>query len=111
MPDIKMRPTDLGELYTLLSMYQNTYGSVPGGLMEQVIKRYQEAAACGQYGKGETSVPLITNPRGAGRKSHTDPGEKNRIIQMHHSGVSIRKIAAELGCSTGRVHKLIHEHQ
>lgn len=92
-------------------MYQDTYGSVPGGFMGQVIKHYQEAAACGQSGKGETSVPLITNPRGAGRKSHTDPEEKHRIIQLHHSGVSIRKIAAELGCSTGRVHKLINEHQ
>ena len=111
MPDIKMRPTDLGELYALLSMYQDTYGSVPEGLMGQVVKHYREAASCGLCRKEDASFPLITNPRGAGRKSHTDPEEVSRIVQMHHSGMAIRKIAAEFGCSAGRVHKLIHEHK
>lgn len=106
-----MRPTDLGELYTLLSMYQNTYGSIPEGLMEQVEKHYRESAACRSHNKEEASVPLITNPRGAGRKRHTDPEETSRMIQMRHSGATIRRIAAEFGCSTGRVHKLINERE
>ena len=63
MPDIKMRPTDLGELYALLSMYQDAYGSVPEGLMGHVIKHYREAASCGSSRKDDASVPLITNPR------------------------------------------------
>lgn len=111
MPNIRMKPTDLGELYTLLSMYQNTYGSIPEGLMEQVEKHYQESAACRSHNKEEAFVPLITNPRGAGRKNHADPEETSRMIQMRHSGATIRRIAAELGCSTGRVHKLINERE
>lgn len=111
MPDIRMRPTDLGELYTLLSMYQDTYGRVPEGFMEQVKKHYQEAAARRSCNKEEANVPLITNPRGAGRKNHADPEETSRMIQMRHSGATIRRIAAEFGCSTGRVHKLINEHE
>lgn len=111
MPGIKMRPTDLGELYALLSMYQNTYGNVPEWLVEQVVKHYQEAAPCGSCRKEGASMPLVTNPRGAGRKSRTDPEEVSRIVQMHHSGATIRRIAAEFGCSVGRVHKLIHEHK
>ena len=110
MPNIRMRPTDLGELYALLSMYRNTYGNIPEGLTEQVARHYQEAAAFSQCMEGESSVPPVTNPRGAGRKGHTDPDEAAEIIKMRHSGMTIRKIAQESGCSVGRVHKLIHEH-
>lgn len=106
-----MRPADLGELYTLLSMYQNTYGHVPEGFIGQVINHYQETISCGSCSKGKVSVPLITNPRGAGRKSHADLEEISRMVQMHRSGASIRRIATEFGCSIGRVHKLIHEHK
>lgn len=109
MPDIKMRPTDLGELYTLLSMYQSTYGGVPSGLTEQVEKHYREAARS-PCSKERAPVPLVTNPWGAGRKSHTDPEVTSGIVRMRHSGASIRKIAAAFGCSVGHVHKLIHEH-
>lgn len=110
MQDIKMRPTDLGELYALLSMYQDTYGGLPEGLTEDIERHYQEAAACGLCMKGEPSITLVTNPRGAGRKRKTDPDEAADIIKMRRSGMTIRKIAQESGCSVGRVHKLIHEH-
>ena len=110
MPTIRMRPTDLGELYALLSMYRNTYGGIPEELTREVACHYQEAAACGQRIKGEDPIPLVTNPRGAGRKGHIHPDETADIIRMRRLGMTIRKIAQESGCSVGRVHKLIHEH-
>ncbi len=104
-----MRPTDLGELHTLLIMYRNTYGGVPDGFLEQVAKRYYAAAASRHCDTESNSVPLIANPRGSGRKSKVKPEEMEQIYNLRKSGRTIREIAAETGYSVGLVHKLIHE--
>lgn len=111
MGNIMMRPTDLGELYTLLTMYQDTYGSVPERFLEQVAEKYHAAAAVRHRDAESSSIPLITNPRGSGRKSKVKPEEKEQIFYLHKSGRTIREIAVETGYSTGLVHKLIHEHK
>lgn len=75
MGKIMMRVTDLGELHTLLTMYQDTYGSVPEGFIEQVAEQYH-TAAIGHCDAESASIPRITNPRGAGRKSKVKPEDK-----------------------------------
>lgn len=102
---IVMRGTDLAELYTLLGMYDKSYGGVPEELIRSVKDAYQ--AAC-RNGKGETAE--ITNPRNAGRKSGVTQERIQKAGQMHAEGCSMREIAKEMQCSIGHVHKLINEH-
>lgn len=106
-----MRPSDLGELYALLTMYQNVYGGVEDKLVAEIVDNYNRAAASFRCcnGKNHAAVP-ITNPRGAGRKRRNDPDEAEKIRQLRESGKTIRTIASETGRSIGYVHKLINEH-
>ena len=103
---IAMRGTDLAELYTLLGMYNRIYGGVPEELIESVKDAYQ--AACRNR---EGEIAEITNPRKAGRKSGVTQERIEKAGQMHADGCSMRKIAEEMGCSVGSVHKLINEHR
>lgn len=102
---IVMRRTDLAELYTLLEMYNRCYGGVPGEPAESVKEAYKASA-----GRDKEGVPRITNPRGAGRKSGVAMEQISQAKQLHAQGRSMRKIAEEMGCSVGCVHKLINEH-
>lgn len=106
---LMMKATDLAELYTLLVMYGRVYGNVPEDLAEAVKREYEKAAA-GKKEKGP-AVPAITNPRGAGRKSTVTEESIALAAGMKESGETIRGIAKRMGCSTGHVHKLIHEHR
>ena len=107
-----MKPSDLGELYTLLTMYQNIYGSAGDNLLAEIADNYKVSAACfcRSSGKNPDIMP-ITNPRGAGRKRRNIPEELEKIRRLRKSGMTIRAIASETGCSVGYVHKLIHEQQ
>lgn len=100
MSMLEMRRSDLGELHALLRMYRSTYGGVPEELMEAV-----EAA----YGRARGKETPVGNPRGAGRKGTAAPEKIRKAKQLKEKGWTIRKIAEEMGCSTGHVHKLIHE--
>ena len=102
---LAMRRTDLGELYALLKMYDSCYGGVPKELAESVKEAYKELP-----GGDKEEIPEITNPRGAGRKSGVTMEQISWAKQLHTQGLSMRKIAEEMGCSIGRVHKLINEH-
>lgn len=108
---LQMKPSDLGELYALLTMYQNVYGGAEDKLLAAIADNYNISAArfCCGSGKNHTVAP-ITNPRGAGRKRRDDPDEAEKIRQLRKSGKSIRAIAFETGRSIGYVHKLIREH-
>lgn len=107
MTKLEMKAAELGELYVLLKMYHMVYGEVPEWLIRKVEDRFETT-----YGikKGDRKSCSITNPRGAGRKSNIDPEEKERIIRLRRSGMTIREVASETGYSTGYIHKLIHEH-
>ena len=105
MSMIAMRRTDLAELYTLLKMYDSCYGGVQKELLESIKESYKAPP-----GGDKEGIPVITNPRGAGRKSGVTTEQISRARQLHEQGRSMRKIAKELGCSVGRVHKLINEH-
>lgn len=106
-----MKPSDLGELYALLTMYQNVYGGVEDKFLAEIADNYNISTACFVCGGGKNpAASPITNPRGAGRKRRNDPDEAEKIQQLRKSGKSIRAIASETGRSTGYVHKLIHEH-
>lgn len=104
---ITMRPSDLGELYGLLTMYQQAYGGIGEEFFLEVRERYAESAHF--FGCTE-EIPLITNPRAAGRKRKSNPEEVQKILELRKKGMTIRKIAVEMGCSVGLVHKLINEH-
>ena len=97
---VEMRKSDLGELHALLEMYRITYGGVPEELMEAV-----EAA----YRRGQGRETPVGNPRGAGRKGTAAPEKIRKAKQLREKGWTIRKVAGEMGCSAGHVHKLIHE--
>lgn len=100
MSKVEMRKSDLGELYTLLGMYRITYGGVPEELMGEVEAAYKRGIGVGFS---------VGNPRGAGRKSTITPEKIRKAEELRKKGHPIRKIAEEMGCSTGYVHKLIHE--
>ena len=99
MSGLEMKRVDLGELYSLLEMYEKTYGGVAEELLEGIAAAYKR-----QGGTGTTR-----NPRGAGRKSITIPEEIGKVKCLREKGYTIRRIAGEMGCSVGRVHKLINE--
>ena len=102
---LAMSRTDLAELYTLLKMYDRSYGGVPVEMVESVKEAYK-----GSAGRDKEGIPEITNPRGAGRKSGVTMEQISQARQLHEQGHSMRKIAEEMGCSVGHVHKLINEH-
>lgn len=99
MSGMEMKRVDLGELYILLEMYERTYGGVPEELLESIAAAYKRRGGTG----------MIRNPRGAGRKSITSPEEIGKAKCLREKGYTIRRIAGEMGCSVGRVHKLINE--
>ena len=103
---IVMRGTDLAELYTLLGMYNRTYGGVSEGLIESVKGAYEAA-----YRDRGREIAEITNPRNAGRKSGVTQEKIQKAGEMHVDGYSMREIAKEMQCSIGHVHKLIREHR
>lgn len=106
-----MKPSDLGELYALLTMYRNVYGGIEETLIAEIADNYKISAAGFDCGSGKDhAIAPITNPRGAGRKRRNDPNETEKIRQLRESGKSIRAISSETGRSIGYVHKIIHEH-
>lgn len=108
---LAMKATDLAELYCLLSMYQRTYELPAGRDMNDLLKRIQEAyeEQADSCNASTALPPKVSNPRGAGRKKVYTDTMKNKIIQLHISGNTIRGIALELKCSSGYVHKIINE--
>lgn len=107
---IEMKPTELGELYALLSMYGQVYGGIGEELLLEVADKYDKAMTgrgCDKGNKGAKMSP--NNPRGAGRKPREIEGEIEKILELRREGMTIREIALQAGCSTGRVHKLINE--
>lgn len=94
-----MKKTDLGELYSLLGMYERTYGGVAEALLDSIETAYKK-----QGGEGN-----IRNPRRAGRKKATTREEIQKVRELRERGYKIREIAGKTGCSVGRVHKLINE--
>lgn len=107
MARLEMKATDLGELYVLLKMYQMVYEEVPEWLIGNIERRYKTIY---EVRNSNIRALSITNPRGAGRKSNIAPEEKEKILRLRRSGMTIREVASETGYSIGYVHKLIHEH-
>lgn len=108
MPGLEMNPTDLGELYILLRLYIQCYGTEgrDSELLSEVEEKYRTRYK--SYYRRDAPAE-IRNPRNAGRKSTADPAVANRVHKMHADGKTIREIAAAESCSVGYVHKLIHE--
>jgi len=104
MGRLEMSPADLSELYTLMELYERTYGQAgitAAELKENVRKKCEERGVAGN----------IKNARNAGRKKKYSRETDRKIAEGYKSGKSIRKIASETGCSTGYVQKLMFEHQ
>lgn len=99
-----MGPADLCELYTLMELYEKTYGQAgitAAELKENIRKKCEERGVAGN----------IKNARNAGRKKKYSKETDRKITEGYKSGKSIRKIASETGCSTGYVQKLIYGHR
>ena len=104
-----MNPTDLGELYILFRVYMQCYDT--DGRHSQLLAEIERKYRTRYKSYYHKDAPKeVRNPRNAGRKSTIDPAKAKRICQMHADGKTIREIAAAESCSTGHVHKLIHEH-
>lgn len=104
MGKIEMGLADLCELYTLMELYEKTYGQpgiTVGELKESVRKK------CEEHGVTDG----IRNARNAGRKKKYSKETDRKIVEGYKKGKTIRKIASETGCSTGYVQKLIYEHK
>lgn len=104
MGNLEMRIADLRELYTLVELYERTYGQLgitTTELKAGVRKKCEERGVAGN----------IYNARGAGRKKKYSEWTDRKIMEGYENGNSIRKIASETGCSTGYVQKLISEHR
>ena len=43
---LQMKPSDLGELYTLLTMYQNVYGGVEDRFLAEIADNYHRSTTC-----------------------------------------------------------------
>ena len=109
-----MKLEELGELYRLLVSYEKKYDIkksnwLPAALEE--IKQHYETEAMRINGpSGYEIVPSkITNPRGAGKNLIYTDQERDYILELRKSGLTIRKIAEKVHCSIGFVHKLINE--
>ncbi len=99
MQRIKMKRTDLCELYILLELYERTYGQsgiTAVELKECVRQKCEEQGMAG----------CIKNARNAGRKKKYSEETDRKVMKEYGQGKSIRKIAAETGCSTGYVQKI-----
>lgn len=105
-----MRPSDLGELYGLLTMYKQAYGGIEDRILSDVADNYKKAAGLLCHNRKEGEIPPVTNPRAAGRKARKSTEIIQNIRRLRNEGMTIRSIASETGCSVGYVHKLIHEH-
>lgn len=101
MNRIEMKPADLQELYGLLHMYGQTYGSnLAGQLMDEIANRCQ----------GRGINPDEPNPRHAGRKPVYGAETAEQVQALRKQGWTVREISAATGCSIGHVHNLITEH-
>lgn len=102
MGRLEMKPADLCELYTLMELYEKTYGQTgitAAELKENVRKKCEEQGVAGN----------IRNARKAGRKKKYKEETDKKILDGRRQGKTIRETALESGCSTGYVQKLIFE--
>lgn len=98
MARVEMRKSDLCELYILLEMYVQTYGTAEAEKLTAEVKE-----KCREQG-----IKEIRNSRKAGRHKSITPEQDAEILQLRATGASIRDIAAQTGVSRGYVHKLIN---
>lgn len=101
MAKIEMKASDLCELYILLEMYGQTYGTTEG------IRDLTEAvkAKCREQG-----ITDIRNPKNAGRKKVHGQETESEILELRRQGLTMRQIAQETNVSAGYVSKLIKKH-
>lgn len=79
-----------------------------GHAVKAAFKEKEDAEKWAEMTGGEVAG-APRNPRNAGRDPVYTPRETERICQRLAEGVPIRKIAEEIGCSVGHVHKLKSE--
>ncbi len=78
--------------------------------VKAAFKEKEDAEKWAEMTGGEVAE-APKNPRNAGRDPVYTPQETDRIRQRLAEGIPIRKIAEEIGCSVGYVHKLKSEHE
>lgn len=57
----------------------------------------------------DLNIKIEQNNRGAGRKPRFDTAEKELIKMYSFQGHSIKDLAVMFKCSTGLIHKILHE--
>ena len=110
----KMKLEELGELYRLLVCYKKIYNirdlNELSATIEDIKQQYETEASRINGPSGYQIVPAkVTNIRGAGRNPIYTDQERDHILELRETGKTIRKIAEEVHCSIGFVHKIIKE--
>lgn len=99
-----MQEKDLLELYQLATLYKRTYSEDMQQCLEafpeMIEKRYKEST----HGK---DLKQQSNPRRAGRKPKYTAKQNDRITDLYQTGLSLRCIARESGCSVGHVQDVL----
>ena len=101
-----MRAKDLGELYTYLKMFGQTYTDCEKE--REAMERGIEEVFSREYGgrKEGGTLEALRNPRNAGRRRKNREGAGEQIRQLRMEGKSIREISAETGIPKSTVHRI-----
>ena len=101
---LTMKEMDLIELYQLLSLYRRTYQEGDEKSLTEILSSIESHYRSISGGK---DIRDARNPREAGRKRKYTNEQDMQIKKLRASGMSIRGISMEVGCSAGHVQDVL----
>ena len=99
MAIIEMRDTDLQELYILLRLYGQTYGSKNAWTLQLDVQN--------KLSDRGISCTGTINTHGAGRRLAYTPERAQEVIGMYADGLTLKQIAEKLGLTYATVQRII----
>ena len=106
---ILMQDRDLGELYSLLRLFRNTYSiceQEADTLLQSICDLYRLQSGIQDE---ETALMELKNPRQAGRKKTITPEQCHAVRELHGTGMPVREIAACTGISKSSVQRILKD--
>ena len=104
-----MQDKDLGELYSFLKLFRNTYKvceQEADKLLEEIRELYMLHTGVTD---AEEALKELRNPRNAGRKTRIREETGVRVKELRRSGRTIREISAETGLSKSSVQRILQK--
>lgn len=98
--NMEMNRQDLLELYQLVEMYTRCYSVDLKELLEGINEKYRKNT-------GGEDICSSSNPRRAGRKRIYSEDTDKVILELRNNGITLRRIAETLQCSTGHVQDVL----